>query len=149
MRVGYVDEEFVVNPTHSQRAESSLDLIVVGTENAVTMVECGAKELSEETMIEAIKLAHEAVKELCATQNALREQAGEEVGRFYIWVVTLRCELTRGEGCLLCFLREGVEVHEIPFVVVEGCCKVNTKSDVYMPENLSRSVSGSMQLVTR
>ncbi len=82
VRVGLIDEEFVINPTHPQRAESSLDLVVVGTENAVTMVECGARELSEATMLDAIKLAHESIKELCATQNALREQAGEEKVEF-------------------------------------------------------------------
>jgi len=82
VRVGCVDDEFIINPTHAERAESSLDLIVVGTENAVTMVECGAQELSEDKMLEAIKLGHETIKDLCALQNSLREQAGEEKVEF-------------------------------------------------------------------
>ena len=77
VRVGLVDDEFVVNPTYTEREESPLDLIVVGTENAVTMVECGAKEITEERMLEAIQFGHEAVRELCAMQKELAEQVAE------------------------------------------------------------------------
>ncbi|MEN8148426.1 MAG: polyribonucleotide nucleotidyltransferase, partial [Planctomycetota bacterium] len=78
VRVGQVDGELVLNPTYPQREESDLDLVIVGTDNAVTMVECGARELTEERMLEAIAFGHEAVKEFCAMQNELRELAGKE-----------------------------------------------------------------------
>ncbi len=82
VRVGLIEDELVINPTHTERTQSSLDLVVVGTANAVTMVECGARELSEETMLEAIALAHESIKAICETQNALREQVGNEKFEF-------------------------------------------------------------------
>ena len=76
VRVGLLEGEFVLNPTFEQRTESTLDLIVVGTADAVTMVECGANEITEEQMLEAIKFGHEAVKELCAMQVTLAEKVG-------------------------------------------------------------------------
>ena len=79
----------------------------------------------------------------------LCEQAGEKVHGFYIRVVTLRREVPCGEGGLLRFLRECVEIHEGPFVVVHGCCRFNPKSDAFMPENLSRSISGLGEWGTR
>jgi len=78
VRIGLIDDELIVNPTHEQRGESDLDLVVVGTAHSVTMVEAGAREVTEEKMLEAIALGHEAVKELCGMQESLREQAGEE-----------------------------------------------------------------------
>jgi len=76
VRVGYVGGKLVVNPTHSERKSSLLDLIVAGTKDAVTMVEAGAKEVSEEKMLEAIAFGHAAVKEICAMQEELRAQGG-------------------------------------------------------------------------
>ncbi|MHC4924136.1 MAG: polyribonucleotide nucleotidyltransferase [Planctomycetota bacterium] len=78
VRVGHKDGEFMINPTLAQRAESDLDLIVGGTAEAVTMVEAAANEVSEETMLAAIAAGHEVVKELCAMQVELREEAGDE-----------------------------------------------------------------------
>ncbi|MDD5094179.1 MAG: polyribonucleotide nucleotidyltransferase [Dehalococcoidia bacterium] len=60
VRVGYVNGDFVINPTYAQLAESQLDLVVAGTKEAVIMVEAGAKEVSEQVVLEAIKLAQEA-----------------------------------------------------------------------------------------
>jgi polyribonucleotide nucleotidyltransferase len=78
VRVGYVGGHFVINPTHSERKTSLLDLIVAGTKDAVTMVEAGAKELSEEKMLEAIAFGHKAVQELCEMQEELRKEGGHE-----------------------------------------------------------------------
>ena len=61
-RVGYVNGEYVLNPTYSQLAESALDLVVAGTESAVLMVESEAKELSEEVMLGAVMFGHEQTK---------------------------------------------------------------------------------------
>ncbi len=59
VRVGYVNNEYLINPTYTQLAESKLDLVVAGTKDAVIMVEAGAKEVSEEVVLEAIKRAQE------------------------------------------------------------------------------------------
>jgi polyribonucleotide nucleotidyltransferase len=64
VRVGLIDDEFVVNPTISQLKESSLDLIVAGTRTAINMVESGAKELTEEQMVRALKFAHQHIVEI-------------------------------------------------------------------------------------
>jgi polyribonucleotide nucleotidyltransferase len=76
VRIGYLGGQLVVNPTHSERKTSLLDLIVAGTKDAVTMVEAGAKELSEAKMLEAIELGHKCVKEICEMQEELRKEAG-------------------------------------------------------------------------
>jgi len=71
-RVGYVDGEYVLNPTQDQRAESNLDLVVAGTEKGVLMVESEAKELSEEIMLGAVKFGHEGFQPVI---NAIIELA--------------------------------------------------------------------------
>jgi polyribonucleotide nucleotidyltransferase len=78
VRVGFVGGNLVINPTHSERKTSLLDLIVAGTKDAVTMVEAGAKELSEEKMLEAIAFGHKAVQALCEMQEELRKEGGCE-----------------------------------------------------------------------
>ncbi len=75
-RVGYIDGNYVLNPTASQLQESALDLVVAGTESAVLMVESEAKLLSEDIMLGAVTFGHEASK---AVVQAVRELA-EEVG---------------------------------------------------------------------
>jgi len=71
-RVGYVDGEYVLNPTQDQRAESNLDLVVAGTEEGVLMVESEAKELSEEVMLGAVKFGHDGFQPVI---NAIIELA--------------------------------------------------------------------------
>ncbi len=74
VRMGYVDDQLIVNPTAQESEESRLDLIVVGSAEAIVMVEAGASELSEETMIEALNLAHEEIKNIV---KAINEFAGK------------------------------------------------------------------------
>ena len=74
VRIGLIDDELIVFPTLEQLKESKLDLVVAGTMEAVTMVECGAKEVSEEKMIEAIAKAHEVICEIVELQNELVAQ---------------------------------------------------------------------------
>lgn len=68
VKIGYINNEFVVNPTQEELAESTLDLTVAGTIEAITMVEAGSKELDEDTMLDALMLAHEEIKKLCQFQ---------------------------------------------------------------------------------
>jgi polyribonucleotide nucleotidyltransferase len=70
------DARLVVDPTLPELGESRLDLLVVGTKDAITMVECGAQEIPEETVLAALELAHREIRVLCETQEELRRQAG-------------------------------------------------------------------------
>lgn len=69
--VGLIDEKLILNPTESQREESKLHLIVSGTADAIMMVEAGADEVDEATMLEAILFAHEEIKKIVAFQNEI------------------------------------------------------------------------------
>src|SRR5215211_3448609 len=78
VRVGRLEGRLVVNPTLPEvETEADLDLIVVGTKDALTMVEAGASEIPEDTLLEALELAHDEIKKLCAAQEELREKAGK------------------------------------------------------------------------
>src|SRR5215208_4354956 len=78
VRMGLVDGEFVVNPTFEQRKRSRLDLIVAGTKDGIVMVEAGAKEVTEEEMVQALERAHAAIKEIVNGIDALAQQAGKK-----------------------------------------------------------------------
>lgn len=78
VRVGLVNDELVINPSPSQIKESSLDLLISGTEKAITMIEGESKELSEEQILEAIEKSHEIIKEIIALQKELAEKIGKE-----------------------------------------------------------------------
>ncbi len=77
VRIGLVDGKFLVNPSCAQRGGSVLDLIVAGTNDAITMVECGAKEVTESVMVEALMLAHREIKKVCAAINELVAKVGK------------------------------------------------------------------------
>ena len=78
VRVGRIDGELVVNPTlQEMRRRATLDLIVVGTKDGLTMVEAGAQEIPEDELLEALELAHAEIIKLCEAQEDLREQAGK------------------------------------------------------------------------
>ena len=76
-RVGYVEGQYVLNPTTEQRAVSQLDLVVAGTQSAVLMVESEAKELSEEIMLGAVVFGHQQLQGAIEAINALVETAGK------------------------------------------------------------------------
>ncbi len=75
VRVSRIDGKLVLNPTNAERDKSDIDLIVAGTEDAICMVEGGARELPERAMIDAIFFGHDAVKKIVAAQKALARQA--------------------------------------------------------------------------
>ncbi|MFZ5919119.1 MAG: polyribonucleotide nucleotidyltransferase [Chloroflexota bacterium] len=77
VRVGYIDGQFVFNPTIPQMEQSVLDLRLAGTADAVLMVEAGAQQVSEELMVEAIRRGHEAIQVMIATQNEMRDAVGK------------------------------------------------------------------------
>ena len=77
VRIGYVNEELIVNPSFSEMEDSKLDLIIAGTKEAITMVECGANEVSEQVMLEALDLAHKSIQPIIE----LQEQMAHEIGK--------------------------------------------------------------------
>jgi polyribonucleotide nucleotidyltransferase len=79
VRIGKIDGNFVVNPNEEDLLENSdLDLIVAGTTEGILMVEAGANEIPEAEILDALDIAHDAIKKLCAAQDELREKAGKQ-----------------------------------------------------------------------
>ena len=78
VQVAYIDGEFIINPSAEQKEASLLELTVAGTKDAINMVESGAKELSEDIMLEALLKGHEAVRELIAFQEEIVAAVGKE-----------------------------------------------------------------------
>ncbi len=77
VRVGRINGEFIINPTHEQIKLSDLELVVAGTSDSIIMVEGEAKEVSEDELLEALKFAHEEIKKIVNIQLELREIAGK------------------------------------------------------------------------
>ena len=77
VRVGRVDGEFIINPTFEQMDASDLDLRIAGTKDAILMVECGANEVSEETMVEALELGHQSMQPIIDLQLKMQEELGK------------------------------------------------------------------------
>lgn len=77
VRVGKIDGQLILNPSPAQLEHSTIEMIVAGTASAITMVESGSSEVSEEELIEALGFAHENIKKLAAAQNELAQKAGK------------------------------------------------------------------------
>jgi polyribonucleotide nucleotidyltransferase len=76
--VGRIDNQFIINPTVEQTEKSDIHLVVAGTKDAINMVEAGADEVPEETMLEAIMFGHEEIKRLIAFQEEVAAAVGKE-----------------------------------------------------------------------
>src|SRR5450432_950918 len=77
VRVGRVDGEFVINPTYSERAETTINIMVVGHKDGIVMIESGAKEETEEVILAAIEFAHTEIKKIVAAIEELVSKAGK------------------------------------------------------------------------
>jgi polyribonucleotide nucleotidyltransferase len=77
VRVGLVNGQFIVNPTYNEMRESLVNIMVVGTAEAIVMIESGAKEVKEETVVDAIEFGHAEIKKICAAINDLRAKVGK------------------------------------------------------------------------
>lgn len=95
VKVGYVDNEFIINPTPDELERSELDLTVAGTKYAINMVEAGAKQVSEDLMLKALMFGHEAIKELVAFQEEIIAEVGEAKMEYEVLELTdeLRSEV--------------------------------------------------------
>ena len=88
VRVGRIEDEFVINPTLIEvQDESELDLVVTGTKDAIVMVEAGANQVSEALVVEALRLAHEEIKKLIDMQLELQRQCGKPKWDVPQWTV--------------------------------------------------------------
>ena len=95
VKVGYVDNEFIINPTQDELERSELDLTVAGTKYAINMVEAGAKQVSEDLMLKALMFGHEAIKELVTFQEEIIAEIGEAKMEYEVLELTdeLRSEV--------------------------------------------------------
>ncbi len=81
VQVGYVDGKFIINPDSNQREKSLMHLTVSGTDEAVLMVEAGAQEIPEETMLDAIMFAHEEIKKIVEFQKKVKKEIGKPLAQ--------------------------------------------------------------------
>ena len=78
VRIGIVDDQFVVNPTYAEREKSQLNIMVVGTKDGIVMIESGAKEIEESRVVDAIEFAHGEIKKICSAIEDLVGRAGKQ-----------------------------------------------------------------------
>lgn len=88
VKVGRVDGKFVINPTVEQMDASDIDLTVAGTKDAINMVESGAKEVSEDDMLEALMFGHDAIKELIKFEEKIIKEVGKEKMEYEVLEIT-------------------------------------------------------------
>ena len=81
-RIGYVDNEFVINPTYENLEHSALDIVIAGTKDGVLMMEAGAKELPEDLIIEAIRLGQETNQKMIELQLKMASEVGRPKAEF-------------------------------------------------------------------
>jgi polyribonucleotide nucleotidyltransferase len=77
VRVGQIDGNFVINPTYDEQRGGKLNLMIVGTADGIVMIESGAKEVSEETVVQAIEFGHQEIKKICAAISNLATKVGK------------------------------------------------------------------------
>ncbi|MGM0948449.1 MAG: polyribonucleotide nucleotidyltransferase [Bacillota bacterium] len=85
--VGRINDEFIINPTVDQLEKSDINLVVAGTKDAINMVEAGADEVPEETMLEAIMFGHEEIKRLIAFQEEIIAAVGKEKSEIALYEI--------------------------------------------------------------
>ncbi|MBD7907083.1 polyribonucleotide nucleotidyltransferase [Sporosarcina gallistercoris] len=99
VQIGRVNGDFIVNPTQEQLEASELDLVVAGTKDAINMVEAGAKEVSEDIMLEAIIFGHEEIKKLIAFQEKIIAEVGKEKMEIELFELDQDLVATIKESC--------------------------------------------------
>lgn len=92
VHVGRVNQKLIINPSIEELANSDIDLVVAGTKHAINMVEAGAKEVSEQDMLEAIMFGHEHIKQLIAFQEEIVAEIGKEKRQIALYQVSAQIE---------------------------------------------------------
>ncbi len=129
VRVARIDGELVVNPTLVEADEDSdLDLIVVGTRDALTMIEAGADQVPEDTMLAAFELAHGEIKRICDVIDDLREQVGKP--KWVDTALTAELEATHGDAIWQRIQAEGLSAAGaiIDEIVTATCPEISLES---------------------
>lgn len=111
VNVGYVDGQFILNPNTEQMKNSSIQLTVAGTKEAINMVEAGANEVSEELMLEAMMFGHEAIKKLCDFQIEIAQAVGKDKMEVHLYEIDQKIKDIISERFEQP-LREAVKIHE-------------------------------------
>ena len=88
VRVGLIDGEFIFNPTASEQAQSTLDLRLAGTEDAIIMIEAGAQEVDEATMLRAIEAGHQAMRPLIELQKQMQAELGKPKREYKVFDIS-------------------------------------------------------------
>ena len=99
VKVGRVNGEFVINPTVEETENSDIELTVAGTVDAINMVEAGAKQVSEDDMLEALMFGHEAIKELCEFEKQIVAEIGQEKMEYDVLEISDEVRNTVKEYC--------------------------------------------------
>src|SRR5260221_7028342 len=145
VRIGPLDADSVINPTLQQNwTETSLDLIVVGTKDGLTMVEAGADEVPEDILLEALEIAHGEIKRICEAQEDLRNQAGK--AKWLDTDLTAQLESSHGhaiwERSQSDGLREGAAVVEELTVELAGEISMDsTEEDIQRQSQVKASLN--------
>ncbi len=136
VRVGYIDGKFVINPSHAELATSELDLVVAGTAQAVMMVEGSAKELSEETMLEAVLAGHEVIKTIVKAQEELRKKCGKEKRQATLYTVDkdIHAQLKKNASAEILNVLKVKEKHKRQDALAELCKAHTAKLKEQNPE---------------
>lgn len=114
VRVGYLNGEYILNPTYEQIEKGSLEIVVAGTAEGFTMVEGGADEVSEDIMLGALEKAQEFITAMCGLQEELRKCAGKEK----LPLAPLKIELLNKQA-----------MHDEAYPLLEKACYIKGKKD--------------------
>jgi len=135
LRIGYVDSNFVINPTFNQLETSELDLRLAGTRDALLMVECGAKEVNEDLIIEALRIGQSAIQPIIDVQTKMAKEVGKNK-REYTAQITDEELITPGiESNIVNSL---VNIFNRPYDKTE----LNNSIDILQQETLANLTSG-------
>ena len=145
VKVGYIDGQYVINPSRAQTEKSLIELTVAGTKDAINMVEAGAKEVSEDVMLEAIMFGHEKIKELIAFEEKIVQEVGKEKREIVLFSVDefLRQEvknICEKELIEACRIKEKLERYRTIDEIEEKVAKMYEEKDYATLEDKENTV---------
>ena len=145
VKVGYIDGQYVINPSRAQTEKSLIELTVAGTKDAINMVEAGAKEVSEDVMLEAIMFGHEKIKELIAFEEKIVQEAGKEKREIVLFSVdeSLRQEvknICEKELIEACRIKEKLERYRTIDEIEEKVAKMYEEKEYATLEDKENTV---------
>lgn len=145
VKVGYIDGQYVINPSREEAEKSLIELTVAGTKDAINMVEAGAKEVSEDVMLEAIMYGHEKIKELIAFEEKIVQEVGKEKREIVLFSVdeSLRQEvknICEKELIEACRIKEKLERYRTIDEIEEKVAKMYEEKDYATLEDKENTV---------